>query len=147
MSGPGLDDLLDLQANLAQVDVEVLEDVGGDAGAFLDQAEQDVLGADVLVVEALRLLIGELHHLAGPVGESFVHLRTSPACRLSRRSQRLRALGTLSVREFERSLHLMHGQAVRTTRVGCGAGHGEDGPFRPPTGDVGVRQGATGSRS
>src|SRR6185295_18622805 len=36
-----------------------------------------------LVVEALRLLIGELHHLASPVRESFVHLRTSPACRVS----------------------------------------------------------------
>ena len=79
--GPGLDDLLDLQADLAQVDVEVLQDVGGDAGAFLDQAEQDVLGADVLVVEALRLLVGQLHHLAGPVGKAFIH-----SCRL-RQSQ------------------------------------------------------------
>ena len=69
----GLDDLLDLEADLAQVDVEVLQDVGGDAGAFLDQAEEDVLGADVLVVEALGLLVGQLHHLAGPVGEAFVH--------------------------------------------------------------------------
>ena len=73
MSGPGLDDLLDLQPDLAQVDVQVLEDVGGDARAFLDEAEEDVLGADVLVVEALRLLVGELHHLAGPVRESFIH--------------------------------------------------------------------------
>ena len=71
--GPGLDDLLDLQADLAQVDVEVLQDVGGDAGAFLDQAEEDVLGADVLVVEALGLLVGQLHHLAGPVGKAFIH--------------------------------------------------------------------------
>ena len=71
--GPALDELLDLEADLAQVDVEVLQDVGGDAAAFLDQAEQDVLGADVLVVEALGLLIGQLHHLAGPVGESFIH--------------------------------------------------------------------------
>ena len=55
-----LDELLDLEADLAQVDVEVLQDVGGDAAAFLDQAEQDVLGADVLVVEALGLLVGQL---------------------------------------------------------------------------------------
>ena len=71
--GPGLDDLLDLQANLAQVDVEVFQDIGGDAGALLDQAKEDVFGADVLVVEALRLLVGELHHLAGPVGKAFIH--------------------------------------------------------------------------
>ena len=73
----GLDDLLDLQADLAEVDVEVLQDVGGDARAFLDQAEQDVLGADVFVVEALGLLVGQLHHLAGTIGKSFVHRRDS----------------------------------------------------------------------
>ena len=72
--GPALDELLDLEADLAQIDVEVLEHVGGDAAAFLDQAQQDVLGADVFVVEALGLLVGQLHHLAGPVGESFVHV-------------------------------------------------------------------------
>src|SRR5262249_38169284 len=30
-------------------------------------------GADVLVVEALGLLVGQLHHLAGTVGEAFIH--------------------------------------------------------------------------
>ena len=39
---PGLDNLLDLVADLPQVDVQVLQDVGGDAAALLDQAEQDV---------------------------------------------------------------------------------------------------------
>ena len=33
-----------------------------------------MLGANVLVVETLRLLIGQLHDLASAVGESFVHL-------------------------------------------------------------------------
>ena len=74
-AGAVLDDLLDLQSNLAEVDVEVLEYVGGDAGALFDQAQEDVLGADVLVVEALRLLVGKLHHLASPVCESLVHAR------------------------------------------------------------------------
>ena len=40
---------------------------------FLDQAEQDVLGADVLVVEPLGFLVGQLHHFAGAVGKAFVH--------------------------------------------------------------------------
>ena len=71
--GAALDELLDLEADLAQVDVEVLEDVGADSGALLDEAEQDVLGPDVLVVEPLGLLVGEGHHLAGSVGESFEH--------------------------------------------------------------------------
>ena len=78
MSGPGLDDLLDLDADLAEVDVEVLQHVGRHAAAFLDQAQQDVLGADVLVVEALGLLVGQLHHLPGTVGETFVHQRSTP---------------------------------------------------------------------
>src|SRR5579862_6742274 len=71
--GPGLDDLLDFEADLAQVNVEVFQDIGRHAGPLLDEAEEDVFGPDVFVVEALRLLVGELHHLAGPVGESFVH--------------------------------------------------------------------------
>ena len=79
--GSALDELLDFEANLAQIDVEVLQHVGGDAAAFFDQAQQDVLGADVFVVEALRLLIGQLHHLAGPVGKSFVHGFDSPGAK------------------------------------------------------------------
>ncbi len=76
--GSALDELLDLEADLAQVDVEVLEHVGGDAAAFFDQAQQHVLGADVFVVEPLGLLVGQLHHLAGPVGKAFVHPSCSP---------------------------------------------------------------------
>src|SRR6185312_4519736 len=56
-----------------QVDIKVLEDIGGDARPLLDQAKQDVFGPDVFMVEALCLLVGKLHHLAGPVGKSFVH--------------------------------------------------------------------------
>ena len=69
----GLNDLLDLVANLPQVDVQISQDVRGDAAPFLDQAEQDMLGSDVLMVEPLRLLIGELHHLASTIGEAFIH--------------------------------------------------------------------------
>jgi hypothetical protein len=71
--GAGLDELLDLEADLAQVDIEVLEDVGPDAGAFLDQPEQDVLGPDVLVVEPLGFLVGQGHDLACAIGEAFEH--------------------------------------------------------------------------
>ncbi len=71
--GAGLNDLLDLIANLTQVDIQVPQNVRGDAAPFLDQAEQYVLGSDVLVVEPLRLLVGELHHLASTFGEAFIH--------------------------------------------------------------------------
>ena len=61
--GTGLDDLLHLHADLVQVDPHVLEDVGGDAAALLNEAEEDVLRAEVLVVEPLRLLAGEVKKL------------------------------------------------------------------------------------
>ena len=41
--------------------------------AFFDQSKQNVLGADVFVVEPLSLLVGQLHDLAGAVCKSFVH--------------------------------------------------------------------------
>jgi hypothetical protein len=71
--GAGLDQLLDLEADLAQVHIEVLQHVGADARAFLHQAEQDVLGPDVLVVEPLGFLVGQGHDLAGSVGETLKH--------------------------------------------------------------------------
>ena len=70
---PALDELLDLEPNLPQIDVEVLEHVGRHAAALFDEAQQDVLRADIFVVEALRLLVGQLHHLSGSISKSFVH--------------------------------------------------------------------------
>ena len=75
--GTRLDNLLDFKPNLAEIDVEVFQHVGGNTRAFLDQPQQNVLGADVLVVEPLGLLVGQLHHLACPIGETFVHLSLS----------------------------------------------------------------------
>ena len=76
--GPALDELFDLQADLAEIDVEVLQHVGRHAAAFLDQAQQDVLGADVFVVEPLGFLVGQLHDFPGAVGKSLVHSVDSP---------------------------------------------------------------------
>ena len=45
---------------------------------LLHQAQQNVLGSDVFVVEPLRFLVGELHYLAGTVGKSFVHIKLLP---------------------------------------------------------------------
>jgi hypothetical protein len=53
-----LDQLFDLQADLAQIDLEVLQDVCGNAATFLDEAQQDVFGANVFVVKSLSLLVG-----------------------------------------------------------------------------------------
>ena len=41
----------------------------------MDQAEQDVLGADVVVVEQARFFLRQDHDPPGPVGEAFEHVR------------------------------------------------------------------------
>ena len=53
------DDEFDCGTDLAQLDAEVVEDLGGDTVAFAHQAEEEVLGADVVVVEPLRLFLGQ----------------------------------------------------------------------------------------
>ena len=58
-------DVDDLGAHLLEVDAEALEHAGGDALALADEAEEQVLGADVVVVEAPRLVDGQLDHLLG----------------------------------------------------------------------------------
>ena len=63
-----LDRLLDLLLDVLEVDVEV-RSTRGDALALADQAEQDVLGADVLVVQPGRFLARHLEDLPDPVGE------------------------------------------------------------------------------
>ena len=64
------DDELNCLANLGQLNVEVLEDLRRDAFALADKAEQQVLRADVVVVEALRLVLGERQHLSGAIREA-----------------------------------------------------------------------------
>src|SRR3989442_3758432 len=62
-----------------EVDVEVGEDRGGDALAFADQAQQDVLGPDVLVMQAGGFLPRHLQNLAHPIPEVVaVHLPPRP---------------------------------------------------------------------
>ena len=73
----GADDADDLRAHALDGDVEGLEDAGGEALLLAQQAEQDVLGADVVVLERPRLLLGEDDHLAGPLCESLEHDVTS----------------------------------------------------------------------
>ena len=68
------DDLLDLLTDRFEGDVERLERLRGDALALVDQPEQDVLGADVVVVEHPRLFLGEDHHSSGAVREAFEHV-------------------------------------------------------------------------
>src|SRR5207244_1291946 len=67
------DDLLDLVAHGLERDPQRLERLRGDTLALVDEAEEDVLGADVVVVEEPSLFLGQDDDPAGPVGEAFEH--------------------------------------------------------------------------
>ena len=54
------DDELDRGPDLGELDVHVLEDARRDTLALADEAEQQVLGADVVVVEPLRLVLSQV---------------------------------------------------------------------------------------
>jgi hypothetical protein len=68
------DDVLNLLANRIERDVERLECLSGDALSLVDEAEQDVLGADVVVVEHLGLFLGQNDDAASSVGKSLKHV-------------------------------------------------------------------------
>src|SRR6266545_3335957 len=66
-------DLLDLGSDCFQRDPKGLEGLAGHAFPLVDQPEEDVLGADVVVVERPRLFLGEGDYPTRSVGESLEH--------------------------------------------------------------------------
>jgi hypothetical protein len=65
--------LLHLLAYGLEGDVERLERHGGDALTLADQPEQDVLGADVVVVEEASLLLSEEENSSCAISEALEH--------------------------------------------------------------------------
>ena len=63
--------------NLVEIDIQVREHRGSDSLALTDEAEEDVLGAHVVVLEANRLFPGHRQHFSDPVGEIVVHAFSS----------------------------------------------------------------------
>ena len=72
------DDLLDLLPDALQGDPEGLQGLGGHTLALVDEAEQDVLGADVVVVEHPGLFLGQDDNPPRSVGEPLEHAHSSP---------------------------------------------------------------------
>src|SRR5207247_8703894 len=65
----------DLLLNLFQIDVEIGQNRRGNAFALADQPEQDVLGADVLVMQTRRLFARHLQNFPNAIREIVaVHL-------------------------------------------------------------------------
>jgi hypothetical protein len=68
------DNVLDLLAHCVERDVERLQSLGCDALTLVDEAEQNVLRADVVVVEHLGLFLGQNDDSTCSVGKSFKHV-------------------------------------------------------------------------
>ena len=71
---PLADDLLDLLAHRLQADAQRLQRLGGNAFALVDEAEQDMLGADVVVVQHPGLFLSQDNDPPRPVGKPLEHL-------------------------------------------------------------------------
>jgi hypothetical protein len=67
------DELDDLLAHPVQVRAELDQHLRGHAVALTDEAEQDVLGADVVVIEPPGFFFGQLHSTPRPVGKPLQH--------------------------------------------------------------------------
>src|SRR5207244_8918480 len=67
------DDAGHLGAHLLDGDVERLEDAGRETLLLAQEAEKDVLGADVVVLQCARFVLGEDDDLASPFCESLEH--------------------------------------------------------------------------
>ena len=64
------DRLVGLRAHLIQADAQAAQHFGRDALAFLHQAQQQMLGADVRVAHLPRLFDGQLDHVLGARGQA-----------------------------------------------------------------------------
>jgi hypothetical protein len=99
-----------LLADRLEIGADVLEDMGGDALAFDEQAEKKVLGADVRVMKAFGLL---MRHGEGPfraLGERLKRIDATP----------LRALAwwPRSLLFLPRGCHCGPSRWLPTTQVG-----------------------------
>jgi hypothetical protein len=67
------DDASDLRADLLDGDVEALEHARREPFLLAQQTEQDVLGADVVVLEGAGLVLGQNDDLPSSLREAFEH--------------------------------------------------------------------------
>jgi hypothetical protein len=72
------DDPFDLSTCGLERDVRRREHLGCETLALMDQAEEDVLGPDVVVAEHPRLRLGEDHDAPGSIRESLEHRHPVP---------------------------------------------------------------------
>ena len=89
---PGADVFFDLSAHGFQGDAEALQSLGRDAIAFVDQPEQDVLGANVVVRQHACFFLGQHDDSTSAIGEPLEHGRPLTCLGPDGKSVRLPAL-------------------------------------------------------
>ena len=116
------DDELDRRPHLRQLDVHVLEDARGDTLALADEAEEQMLRADVVVVEPLRLVLSQRQDLARAIRELVEAIHRVERLFPSRAPRTCRS-GHASTTTLAASLHLGAGSSthtnVRVAAFGC----------------------------
>src|SRR5262245_38702361 len=69
----GHDNLVNFPLHLARIDIETVKNLGGQFVLVRENGDEDVLGANILVVIAARDFISSLQRFARAVGEWFIH--------------------------------------------------------------------------
>ena len=115
------DDAHDLRAHALHSDVEGLEDTSRKSLLLAQQAEQDVLGADVVVLERSRFLLRENDDLAGSFCESLEHvLLVLPAVRVeASASVDAWSLGRVGGTRYRPTAHLFGRNRLEDESIGC----------------------------
>ena len=73
------DDHLDLLADRRQADAQRLQRLGRYPVVFMDEAQQDVLGTDVVVIQHPGFFLRQDYNPPRPVGEPLVHAELRPS--------------------------------------------------------------------
>ena len=72
-AGSTADDLLHFNPGILEVDAHGLQNLGGDASAFSDQTQKNLLRANEVVTEPASLFLGQHDHLDGLLSKTFEH--------------------------------------------------------------------------
>ena len=88
----GRDHVLHRLLDLVEVDPETLQGLRGDSFALTNDAEQEMLGPDVVVLHPAGLVAGQEEHLANPFREAVVHHSSflssaRPSCSRTKRAR------------------------------------------------------------
>ena len=67
------DDLDDFVPHRVEVDAHRLQGLGGDALTLVEQPQQDVLGADVVVIQESRFFLGKYNYPSSSICEPLKH--------------------------------------------------------------------------